>query len=243
MAPPTSPRLALRSLLLFLPLLLALAAPHADEQQPAAAWRGVEAAAAKTAAARAAAAATAAAKEANEPSSSLLLPVVDLDALFASTVNVNCPPVPQSVAEAFELSPQDTADVCWHPELAKAVFENGGEVTFLEEEKEQKISSRGVPDGVACEEKDWCDSSARCVRVCARGSVQVAQRLSHALETQEHLSARLPLCFATLPGTHNLRSLLQTAMEHSTQPSALFSPGCVGSNPTLLCERMTKFYR
>ena len=145
-------------------------------------------------------AARAASKEAREEASSLAL--ADLDALFAST-EVNCPPVPRSVAEAFDLSPEDTADLCWHADLAKAV-ENHGEEGLEEEQQNLSLfSSRGVPAGVDCEEKDWCDSSSRCTRVCARGTVQVAPWLRHALDTQEALSARLPLCLAALPGSHN----------------------------------------
>ena len=203
--PPTQSRVALRTLLLLLPLLLTVAAPHAkEEEQLLVARRDVEPAV--EAAARAAREAAKEAKEASPPSS-----LVDLDdALFVSA-KVNCPPVPRSVAEAFDLSPEDTADICWHADLANAVAdhgkndiggEKGGEV---EEEDKQRdhLTSRGVPDGVDCEEKDWCDSSSRCTRVCARGSVKVAPWLSLALETQERLSARLPLCLATLSGSHN----------------------------------------
>ena len=200
--PPTSSRVALRSLFLLLPLLLALAAPYSSDHHQLVARRDVEPAA------EAAARVAREAREAKEEASSSSV-LVDLDdALFASA-KVNCPPVPLSVAEAFGLSPEDTADICWHAELAKLV-ENydgeGGLVVGEEMEKEDNrdlITSRGVPDGVDCEAKDWCDSSSRCTRVCARGSVRIAPWLSLALDTQELLSARLPLCLATLPGTHN----------------------------------------
>ena len=201
--PPTSSRFALRSLLLLLPLLLTLAARKSEDQQLVA-LLGVE-----TAAETATRAAKEEANEAAKGEASTLL--ADLDALFASTANVNCPPVPKSVAEAFDLSPEDTADLCWHADLARAVSESsGGGKGPLEEEREEQqrpnlpsLASRGVPEGVDCDERDWCDASSRCVRVCARGSVRVAPWLSHALDTQERLSARLPLCLAALPGAHN----------------------------------------
>ena len=195
--PPTSSCLALRSLLLLLLLALfyALAASRVKDQQLVS-QRDVERAG--VAAARAVKAAATAAK----PSSSLLVDLDALDASFAAA-KVNCPPVPQAIADSFSLTAEDTRDLCWHSNLAKAVLEDVEGERNLEEEEEKRFSSRGVPAGVDCEEKDWCDSSSRCTRVCARGSVRVPAWLSHALDTQEALSTRLPLCFAALPGAHN----------------------------------------
>lgn len=42
-----------------------------------------------------------------------------------------------------------------------------------------------------------------CTEVCARGSVQVDRWLSHAIAQQSRLVQTLPLCYASLLGTHN----------------------------------------
>lgn len=42
-----------------------------------------------------------------------------------------------------------------------------------------------------------------CTEVCARGSVQVEPWLAHAIRQQSRLVQTLPLCWASLLGTHN----------------------------------------
>jgi len=205
MTPPSS-RVALRTLLLLLPVLCAHAAKHV-EYQALVARRDVKPPA--TTAARAVKGRGGGGGGAEEASSSSSSPLVDLDALFTSARGVDCPPVPQPVADAFDLTERDTVDLCWHADLEKAVLENSFEEGEEQQQQQQQqkgslsLSSRGVPAGVDCDETDWCDSSSRCTRVCARGSVRIAPWLLHALDTQEAIQARLPLCLANLPGSHN----------------------------------------
>lgn len=61
---------------------------------------------------------------------------------------------------------------------------------------------RGVPAGVNCTVVPWCDGDI-CTEVCERGSVQLEAWLSHAIKQQTKLVQTLPLCYATLLGTHN----------------------------------------
>ena len=42
-----------------------------------------------------------------------------------------------------------------------------------------------------------------CTEVCERGSVVVEPWLAHAIKQQTKLVQSLPLCYATLLGTHN----------------------------------------
>ncbi|KAL4424092.1 hypothetical protein ABPG75_001393 [Micractinium tetrahymenae] len=60
----------------------------------------------------------------------------------------------------------------------------------------------GVPAGVNCTVQQWCEGDT-CTEVCARGSVQVERWLSHAIAQQSRLVQTLPLCYASLLGTHN----------------------------------------
>ncbi|CAK0733927.1 hypothetical protein CVIRNUC_000356 [Coccomyxa viridis] len=83
--------------------------------------------------------------------------------------------------------------ICWHEELEEAKLEGLREL--------EKRS--GIPAGVQCAKTQWCDDMGLCTEVCARGSVEVVPWLRNAIKTQAQLSRRLPLCLATLLGTHN----------------------------------------
>ena len=64
------------------------------------------------------------------------------------------------------------------------------------------ISHRGIPEGIICEENEWCDDTW-CSTVCKRGTVQVPTWLQHAHKFQHKLSASLPFCYSIWLGSHN----------------------------------------
>lgn len=74
--------------------------------------------------------------------------------------------------------------------LAGGLLAPGGEVT------------NGIPESVRCRPQLWCDDVA-CTRVCQRGTVEVADWLDNAHRLQHRLSSSLPLCRASLLGSHN----------------------------------------
>jgi hypothetical protein len=86
--------------------------------------------------------------------------------------------------------------ICWPPEGLQA-GEGGGGVAA------PPLLRRGVPAGVNCTVTQWCDGSDVCTEVCTRGSVQVEPWLAHAIRQQSRLVQTLPLCWASLLGTHN----------------------------------------
>lgn len=61
---------------------------------------------------------------------------------------------------------------------------------------------RGVPPGINCTVQQWCDGD-ECTDICAPGSVVLPLWLANAVMQQTRLVQALPLCFATLLGTHN----------------------------------------
>lgn len=68
--------------------------------------------------------------------------------------------------------------------------------------EEELPTGQGIPPGVECETRKWCDGTA-CTEVCERGSVRIPAWQSQAIRLQSRLSAALPLCYSTLLGTHN----------------------------------------
>lgn len=86
--------------------------------------------------------------------------------------------------------------ICWPPEGLEAG--GGGDGVAA-----PPLLRRGVPAGVNCTATQWCDSGDVCTEVCARGSVQVEPWLAHAIRQQSRLVQTLPLCWASLLGTHN----------------------------------------
>ncbi len=48
-----------------------------------------------------------------------------------------------------------------------------------------------------------CDGDNVCSIVCQRGTVQIEPWLQHAIKTQTRLAQRVPLCMASMLGTHN----------------------------------------
>ncbi|KAI3432222.1 hypothetical protein D9Q98_003784 [Chlorella vulgaris] len=119
----------------------------------------------------------------------------------------------QQQQDVFSVQPLPTQ------RCATTVPVNGLQLTPSEEELLQHIcwpedgatiaaetlgASRGVPAGVNCTVVPWCDADgAVCTEVCERGSVYVAPWLAHAIKQQVKLVQGLPLCYATMLGTHN----------------------------------------
>lgn len=60
----------------------------------------------------------------------------------------------------------------------------------------------GIPPGVRCEPKEWCDSGS-CTTVCQRGTVEVDDWLKRAHKLQNTLAASIPFCYSSWLGTHN----------------------------------------
>ena len=60
----------------------------------------------------------------------------------------------------------------------------------------------GIPGSVRCTAELWCDDVA-CTRVCSRGTVDVPAWVSNAHRLQHRLASSLPLCHASLLGSHN----------------------------------------
>ncbi|KAK9810142.1 hypothetical protein WJX72_005510 [[Myrmecia] bisecta] len=83
------------------------------------------------------------------------------------------------------------SQICWQPDLVEAA-------------KPQALRNRrGIPAGVNCTPKEWCDGNAYCTTVCERGSVVIEPWLANAIQTEGQLSRRLPFCYAQMPGSHN----------------------------------------
>ena len=59
-----------------------------------------------------------------------------------------------------------------------------------------------IPESVHCHPELWCDDVA-CTRVCGRGTVIVPEWIDSAHRLQHLLSSSLPLCRASLLGSHN----------------------------------------
>ncbi|KAL6779087.1 hypothetical protein ACKKBF_B18815 [Auxenochlorella protothecoides x Auxenochlorella symbiontica] len=65
------------------------------------------------------------------------------------------------------------------------------------------VVRRGIPPGVNCTEVQWCDGESQCSLVCERGSVVIPDWQVHAIRTQLDAQADVPLCRASLLGSHN----------------------------------------
>lgn len=114
------------------------------------------------------------------------------DALTAETWNSLCIPFSEDDISSANLSQQEQSilpDLCYRPDLTPHLF--------------RSEEDRGIPPGVDCTPIEWCDSYEHCTTVCERGSVVLDPSLEKAVSTQLELSRRLPLCYASLLGTHN----------------------------------------
>ncbi|KAL3139980.1 hypothetical protein ABBQ38_004267 [Trebouxia sp. C0009 RCD-2024] len=103
-----------------------------------------------------------------------------------------CIPFSQEAVASANLTDAEQSilpELCYRPDLALFLFGTEGD--------------RGIPIGVECTPFQWCDSYDHCTTVCKRGSVVVNPSLQKAIATQLELSRRLPLCYASLIGTHN----------------------------------------
>lgn len=130
-----------------------------------------------------------------------------------------CPPVPLHVLQQHNLTDVERAlldDLCWWPDEAQHGL----------------LQTRNtIPPGVQCEPYTWyvqgilkyvlvhvrvictewvstththrCDGDNVCSIVCKRGTVQIEHWLQHAIKTQTRLAQRMPLCMASMLGTHN----------------------------------------
>lgn len=100
-----------------------------------------------------------------------------------------CLPLPEHVVSNANLTDSERAmlgDICWQPMV------------------EPTLTTRDSrPPGVECNAYTWCDGNQQCSVVCERGSVKIEPWLQHAMDTQNALARRLPLCMATMLGTHN----------------------------------------
>ncbi|RMZ55209.1 hypothetical protein APUTEX25_005487 [Auxenochlorella protothecoides] len=74
---------------------------------------------------------------------------------------------------------------------------------LLLEDEDIAVVRRGIPPGVNCTEVQWCDGESQCSLVCERGSVVIPDWQVHAIRTQLDAQADVPLCRASLLGSHN----------------------------------------
>lgn len=95
--------------------------------------------------------------------------------------------------DGLELSAEEEAlldDICWPP--GATASELGAAAP----------PPRGVPPGINCTVTQWCDGDI-CTDICGRGTVSLEPWLENSVMQQTRLVQSLPLCFATLLGTHN----------------------------------------
>ncbi|KAK9841564.1 hypothetical protein WJX74_007998 [Apatococcus lobatus] len=79
--------------------------------------------------------------------------------------------------------------ICWKPELEASL--------------QAPLPRRGIPEGLDCDQTQWCDENGYCSTICKRGSVRIEPWLKNAIKTQMTLTKRQPYCYSTVLGSHN----------------------------------------
>lgn len=116
---------------------------------------------------------------------------VGVTELWPAATSDACKSVPHDVVAAANLTDKERAvlgDLCWQQP---------------DQELLQLTTRDARPPGVQCNATTWCDNDGACSIVCQRGTVVVEPWLAKAIDTQVKLARRLPLCMATMLGTHN----------------------------------------
>lgn len=126
-----------------------------------------------------------------------------------AAVQANCAP-PAAVLNATGLAASDIRpeelrfleeEICW-PTDGRGGAAPLADVLARHPSSLGDSSPRGVPPGVSCTVQQWCNDDV-CTDICAPGSVALPPWLANAVMQQTRLVQALPLCFATLLGTHN----------------------------------------